>query len=474
MQGQQKYNDETLAPKLSLAAQEIETRSLEIGQQIFTRSHSSAKSIFNRNFWQAKMMDLSTSDPRVKTQLFRFVDVLPVLKNFELKRRHLIEYLARPKSAKNWPKILSLTTFLLRLPIVSWFLVYFADQQVRQMGRLFIVGQNAQEVLPKIERLRENKTGFTLDILGEAVLSDAEAEAYRSQYFDLIESLGEESKKWKSVDLLDHSPKGEIPKVNISIKISALDALSDPISFEETLARLENRILPILRLAKEKNIFINFDMEQFSLRELVMELFRRILFRNEFRDYPHLGIVVQAYLKSAERDVSFWIEQAKLRKTAFSIRLVKGAYWDYEGILAEHNGWESPVFESKWQTDLSFEDCAVKLLSAYPAIELAIGSHNVRSIAFTASVAESLGLAKNSFEVQMLYGMSGAFKEALIEMGYRVREYCPMGEMLPGLSYLVRRLLENTANDSFLKQSFMDHAQIGELLKSPRQKGKSK
>lgn len=351
---------------------------------------------------------------------------------------------------------------------------FFADKQVRQMGRIFIMGQKAHEVLPKIEKLRENKTGFTLDILGEAVLSDSEAEAYRRQYLELISILGEESKKWTSVGLLDHSPGGEVPKVNISIKISALDALSDPISFEETLDRLENRILPILRLAKEKNIFINFDMEQFSFRELVMELFRRILFRREFRDYPHLGIVVQAYLKSAERDVSFWIEQAKLRKTAFSIRLVKGAYWDYEEILAEQNGWESPVFESKQKTDLSFEECAVKLLSAYPAIELAIGSHNVRSIAFTASVAEALGLAKNSFEIQMLYGMSGAFKEVLIEMGYRVREYCPMGEMLPGLSYLVRRLLENTANDSFLKQSFMDHAQIGELLQSPRQKGKSK
>jgi RHH-type proline utilization regulon transcriptional repressor/proline dehydrogenase/delta 1-pyrroline-5-carboxylate dehydrogenase len=474
MQGQQKYIDETLEPKLLSAAQEIETRSLQIGQQIFDRSHSSAKNIFNRNFWQAKMMDLATADPKVKTQLFRFVDVLPVLKTAAQKRAHLIEYLSKPSDVKKWPKLLSLTAFLLRLPVVSALLVFIAQRQVEQMARLFIVGQNARDVLPKLKELRRNKTGFTLDILGEAVLSEIEAHHYRSQYLSLLESLGEEARTWSSVDVLDHSPKGVIPKVNVSIKISALDPQSDPTAFETTLERLEERILPILRLAKEKNIFINFDMEQFSLRELVMELFRRILFRDEFREYPHLGIVVQAYLKSARQDVRFWVEQAKLRKTAFTIRLVKGAYWDYESIIADHNSWESPVFDEKWKTDLAFEECAGQLLSAFPDIELAVGSHNVRSIAYTASLAESLKLPKNAFEIQMLYGMSGAFKEALIGLGFRVREYCPMGEMIPGLSYLVRRLLENTANDSFLKQSLMDHAQMGELLQSPKKKGSKK
>lgn len=416
-------------------------------------------------------MELSTSDPRVKTQLFRFVDVLPVLKTEELKREHLIEYLSRPKGTKKWPLSLRLISSLLKWPLLSSWLVRVADNQVQQMGNLFIIGRTAHEVLPKLEQLRFQKTAFTLDILGEAVLSDLEAKHYREQYFSLIDILGERSKSWPTIDQIDLSPLGPIPKVNISIKVSALDALSDPTAFEPTLERLEKEITPIIRKAVSRGIFINFDMEQFALKELTMELFRRILFHPEFRNYRHLGIVNQAYLKSSLEDLRSWIELARERGTPFTIRLVKGAYWDYESILAQQNDWPSPVFEEKWQSDQNFEACARELLMAYPAIELAAGSHNVRSLSYVMALTEKLGLPKNAIELQMLYGMSGTFKAALVQMGYRLREYCPVGEMLPGLSYLVRRLLENTANDSFLRQSLMDKKEIGELLQAPRKRG---
>lgn len=447
-----------------VSIEKIETRTQQIGQKIF----SGSSAVFSRDFWQSKIMELTTGNPRVKIQLFRFVDVLPVLKTSRLKAEHLIEYLSKPVAAVSWPFIMRFVAFLLKTPL-RFLIVTIADHQVKQMGRTFIVGQNAQEVLPKVQKLRSQRVSFTLDILGEAVLSEDEAVIYRDQYAELIDQLGEMSQKWTAVEPCDFSALGEIPKVNISIKVSAFDSQIDASAFEESIASLKKRIEPLLRKAMKWGIFINFDMEQFSYKELTRELFKRILMEEEFRSYPYFGIVNQAYLVCARQDCADWVEFARKRGTRFTIRLVKGAYWDYETIIADQNGWEWPVFSKKWQSDVCFEDCAKMLLEAYPHIELAAASHNVRSLASTMAYAEELGLPKNSFEIQMLYGMSGSFKNSILKMGMRIREYCPMGEMLPGLSYLVRRLLENTANDSFLKQSFMDHAQIHDLLKNPDQ-----
>ncbi len=413
-------------------------------------------------------MEWTTRDPRVKTQLFRFVDVLPVLSSQESKCAHLLEYLSAPEGnqSRAWPWFFRTTTALLKTP-VQGLVTQIADQQVKQMAANFIVGRNSAEVLPKVEALRQQSVAFTLDILGEAVLSEKEAAEYRGLYDELLDGLGARSQSWSEQPLIDSSPLGPIPKVNLSIKISALDALPDPLSWESTLQRLQERLTPLLLKAMKYNIFINFDMEQFSYREMTNELFRRILMLPEFRSYRHLGIVVQAYLKCAEQDAREWVEFAKQRATPFTIRLVKGAYWDYETVVAQQNGWQIPVFEKKFQSDVSYERCAQILLSAFPQIELAAGSHNVRSLSYCLALSERLGLPKNAMEVQMLYGMSGAFRKAFVEKGIRFREYCPVGEMLPGLSYLVRRLLENTANDSFLKQSFLDKRGVRELLKNP-------
>ncbi len=444
----------------------IESRVQEIGQQIFDSVQGQTAGIWNKDFWQTRMMEWTTRQPTVKTQLFRFVDVLPVLRDQSSKREHLLEYLSRPASQKTWPWFFRLTTGLLHSPAAG-LVTRIADDRVKEMANNFILGKRVDEVLPKVEALRSQGVSFTLDILGEAVLSNSEAAEYRGIYEYLIDGLGERSKSWSKVSLIDESPLGPLPKVNLSIKISALDAMPDPMAWEPTLKRLQDRLTPLLERAIKHNMFINFDMEQFSYREMTNELFRRILLDARFKNYRHLGIVVQAYLKTAESDVRQWVEIAKSRGTSFSIRLVKGAYWDYEVVVAQQNGWEIPVYEQKWQSDASYERCARILLSNYPNIELAAGSHNVRSLSYCLAVAESLGLPKNAMEVQMLYGMSGAFRKAFVEKGIRFREYCPVGEMLPGLSYLVRRLLENTANDSFLKQSFLDKRGVRELLKNP-------
>src|SRR5208283_4482686 len=158
---------------------------------------------------------------------------------------------------------------------------------------------------------------------------------------------------------------------------------------------------------------------------------------------------------------------AKARGTPVTVRLVKGAYWDYEIIHARQHGWPIPVFTQKVETDALYERCAARLLEAYPHIDAAFGSHNIRSLASALAAAEALGLPKNSLEVQALYGMADPLKESLAEAGWRVRAYMPFGELLPGMAYLVRRLLENTANDSFLRQSMLENASEEVLLAKP-------
>ncbi|MBY0307865.1 MAG: proline dehydrogenase family protein, partial [Phycisphaerales bacterium] len=154
-------------------------------------------------------------------------------------------------------------------------------------------------------------------------------------------------------------------------------------------------------------------------------------------------------------------------------RLVKGAYWDYETINAEQRGWPCPVWPTKRETDACFERMAGIFLDSSPrradegGVKLALGSHNARSIAAVLAAAKARALPRNAVELQMLHGMADQLKYAAAEMGLRVREYVPVGQMIPGMAYLVRRLLENTSNESWLKAGFLDNADPARLLASP-------
>ena len=190
-------------------------------------------------------------------------------------------------------------------------------------------------------------------------------------------------------------------------------------------------------------------MEQYRYKDLVHRTFADAVLDAEFRDYPHLGIVVQAYLRDAHDDVGRLRDLAARRGTPFSIRLVKGAYWDEERIVAEQNSWPVPVFEEKAETDRSFEECTDALLNAWPHLRPAIGSHNPRSVAQAIVKARDARLPDGSLEFQTLYGMAEGLRTAIAEAGYRTRVYTPVGEVIPGMAYLVRRLLENTSNQAW-------------------------
>src|SRR5205823_985150 len=281
--------------------------------------------------------------------------------------------------------------------------------------------------------------------------------------------LGREARHWPAVPRLDTAPWGPLPRVNVSVKLSALHPWLEPADPEGGAAAVKRRLRPILEVARANGAHIHVDMEDRRLRDLTLRIFMDLAEEPEFRHERNLGIVLQAYLKDAEADASRLIAWARRRGTPMSVRLVKGAYWDYETAHAELEHWPVPVFETKPETDASFERLTRLFLEHADAIDLAVGSHNIRSIAHALAAREAYGLAAGRVEFQALYGMAQPLVRALTERGERVRIYMPFGELIPGMAYLVRRLLENTSNESFLRRGFAEGESPQVLPSSIRQ-----
>ena len=277
---------------------------------------------------------------------------------------------------------------------------------------------------------------------------------------------------WPQVEQIDADDQGEIPRVNISVKISALYSQIHPTDPEGAIQHVSARLRPLLLAARKRGVFINLDMESMALKDLTLNLFKRLLNEPELRDYPHAGIALQAYLRDSGRDLEELINWARARGRRITVRLIKGAYWDYETMLARQREWPVPVFERKVETDANYERLAARMLENRRYINCAFGTHSVRSIAACMVQAENLGCPPRGYEFQMLHGMAEPIKRALVKMGCRVRDYCPVGEVLPGMSYLVRRLLENTSNEGFLRATFAEGLAPEELLRNPAEAGR--
>jgi RHH-type proline utilization regulon transcriptional repressor/proline dehydrogenase/delta 1-pyrroline-5-carboxylate dehydrogenase len=342
------------------------------------------------------------------------------------------------------------------------------------MARKFIAGSNVAEAVEAVHEMRTRRLAFTIDLLGEATITEAEAEHVQKQYLDLLEGLTREVNAWPEEPDIDRDDRGPIPRVNVSVKLSALYSQFDPIDPEGTSRAVCRRLRSILALAKRTGAFVNFDMEQHSFKDVTLKIFRDLLSEPEFRDWPHVGIAIQAYLKDTELDLHELLDWARnRRKTPVWIRLVKGAYWDYETVIAAQQGWPVPVFTRKWQSDANFEKLTEFLLANVDWLVPAFGSHNIRSIAHAMAVAEKLKVPNRRFEFQMLYGMADPIKESIQSLDYRVRIYTPYGQLLPGMAYLVRRLLENSSNDSFLRQGFAEGFSEEVLLMNPTESGRA-
>jgi RHH-type proline utilization regulon transcriptional repressor/proline dehydrogenase/delta 1-pyrroline-5-carboxylate dehydrogenase len=435
---------------------EIEQR----GSRIFELVDKHPEPLFSKAGFYQRLMALSMRDERFKVQLFRFVDVLPSLRH----SREIIEHLNEYFSDDGFGPFVGTGVQLAR--IVPWVSGPILRWNVSGMAHQFIAGKNPDDVRKTLRKRRSQKIGFTVDLLGEAVVSEADADEYAARYLDLLEKLSRETKNW--TDTLGKNSE-LFPVVNLSVKISALYSQINPADPADAIAHLAPKLQPLLRRAREVGAFINFDMESYAHKNTTLELFKTIFTDEEFKNWPHAGIVIQAYLRDSEADLRDLIEWGRKRGTRFAVRLVKGAYWDYETTKSLQNGWDCPVYFQKPESDANFETLTRLLLENESIVTAAFGSHNVRSIAHAQAFADELGIDPSRFEFQLLYGMAGPIKRALVEMGYRVREYSPVGELLPGMAYLVRRLLENTSNEGFLRAKFAENVSAKELLRDPRE-----
>ena len=457
--------DEIVRPGVSPFSNTIEQRARTLGAELLDAARANQSGWFSRQFWSDKLMNWSMKDPHFKVQLFRFVDAFPSLRTPEQVHDHLVDYLTQPNVKLPPGMGLGIAAGGMAQSLFS----RTVTAQITGMAGKFIAGTDAESALPVLRQLWDRRVAFSVDLLGEACVSEAEADAYRSRYLDLLTLLPQQTAGWPGEPLLERDHLGALPRVNVSIKISSLAAKLDAIDFEGSIDRAIGSIEPILLAAGHAGAFVNFDMEHHALKDLTLALFMRCCERFDFE----AGIAMQAYLRSGDTDAQRIIEWAKRAGRVVTVRLVKGAYWDYETIRADMENWPTPVWSRKRDTDACFERMTERFIAATPGkadeggVKLALGSHNLRSIAVAVALLESHGLPANAIELQMLHGMADALKDACVERSLRVREYVPVGEMIPGMAYLVRRLLENTSNESWLRAGFLDDAPIEKLLAPP-------
>jgi RHH-type proline utilization regulon transcriptional repressor/proline dehydrogenase/delta 1-pyrroline-5-carboxylate dehydrogenase len=442
-----------------------EDRIMAKGHELLAEMNSIGSGMLTTAFWSDKLMDWAMQDEGFKVQLFRFIDTFPTLRTPKQVHTHLADYLSQP--GVTLPPGLGLGLGAGKL--MKGTMTKMVAGRITAMAQRFIAGTDATSALPQLEKMWSQGIGFTVDLLGEACVSGSEAQEYQRRYLDLVETLPSATAGWTPNDVLERDHLGVVPRTNVSIKISSLYARTDPIDFEGSLEGLINMIGPVLERAGRHGVLVNFDMEHHSYKDLTLELFERCCERFDFE----AGLAMQAYLRSGDDDAKRIIDWSRRTGRQVTVRLVKGAYWDEEIITADMHGWPEPVWSQKHDTDACFERMVQQFVNATPrstdegGTKLAMGSHNLRSLAAGLVAVEEADLPQNAVEIQMLRGMNDQMKQVCQNRGLRIREYVPVGEMIPGMAYLVRRLLENTSNESWLRGNALESVSADELLCSP-------
>jgi len=411
---------------------EVETLTQEIGRKLYQLVKKETP--FFSSWWlKEKLICALMKNEELRGRLLSFVDVFASLKDQKEISSHFKEYF--PSFEK------------LNFPCFDWLISFFSAKAIEQTAKFFILPQQFFLLKEKLRTLQSQGFSFTLDLLGETVFSEKEAEDYLSRYLLLINLLS-----------LSFFP------VDISLKLTSLASQLDPLN---TLSqeRVYQRLRKIFRLLQFTRGELTLDMERYYLRDLTLDIFKEIL--EEFPEFDRAGIAIQCYLKDTPQNLEDLLGFLKKKERKIKIRLVKGAYWDQEVALARDKNWEVPVFEKKSETDLCFEEMAQKLILD-PQLILASGTHNLRSIAKVMALQKVGNLPLNKVEFQVLYGMGNPLAKAILKLGFSVKFYLPSGQLLPGMAYLVRRLIENSSQSGFLFQT-LTGKKIDELLKNPRE-----
>ncbi len=331
-------------------------------------------------------------------------------------------------------------------------------QAMRLLGSHFVLGQTIEEALARARSHHEFLYSF--DMLGEGARTAADAEHYFERYADAIDAIGKSANKSAGDDALPKRP-------GISVKLSALHPRYEPLSRERVLRELVPKLLELARLAKAHELNFTVDAEEADRLELSLQVIATVLRDPSLAGWDGFGLAVQAYQKRAGSVIDWIAEAGEALNRRLMVRLVKGAYWDTEVKRAQERGLpDYPVFTRKAMTDLCYRDCVRKLMAARPRLYPQFATHNALTVA---SVIEDAG-GMQLYEFQRLHGMGEALYLALIaELPDLIcRVYAPVGGYSDLLAYLVRRLLENGANSSFVSVAADPNVPIETILRRPQ------
>src|SRR5215213_1475503 len=412
-----------------------------------------------------KAMDLAAQDAELKAALFRFVDVVPACRSLEDLARHLTGFLGEVEQPTA-PIGVAMRMGGSKAGRAA--LGAAAAAGVRRMAHRFIVGEDPKAALGVLRELWKDGVASSVDLLGEATVTQAEAQRYADRCAEALDTIAAAARSWPERPQLERDSAGPLPRTNLSVKISALTPLLRPDAPARGQRDAADRLRPLLRRAASLGAHLHIDMESMDSRDAVLELILGLLAEDEFRAGPSAGLVLQAYLRDSPDTLDTildWLGRVE-RAQPLTIRLVKGAYWDHEIVEARQHGWPAPVFEVKADCDLNFEMLTRRLLDARPAVRVAVASHNLRSVSHAIAYNRQSGGADEDLELQVLRGLGDPLQTAIARQGLRVRTYCPVGDLVAGMAYLVRRLLENTSNESFLHEQAKGVA-LEELLAPP-------
>ncbi|ESA35246.1 l-proline dehydrogenase [Leptolyngbya sp. Heron Island J] len=453
-------------PTTPTAAPAYETATQIIAKELLAQTkehHGWLGQIRDRIQLHDQLLAFAMANPGLRVQLFRLIDCLPGLSDKTEIARHIRDYLSQDIVELPVP-LKALLNFTQPDSVPGHLAATTFSTTVAILAKKYIAGETIDQVFKTLNHLKKQNLTFTLDLLGEAVVTETEAEDYLNRYLLLMEQLA----AWFPSQQTSPSTtlRERLPNAQVSVKLTAFYSQFDPLDPIGTQAKVSERVRKLLRKAEELGIAVHFDMEQYVYKDLTLAILKEVLMEPEFRQRSDIGITQQAYLRDSYQDLKEIIRWLTERGTPLTVRLVKGAYWDQEMIKAIQHGWAPPVYRHKVSTDANFERMTRLLLENYSVVYAAIGSHNVRSQAHALAIANAFHVPDRHLELQVLYGMADKLAGALVNRGHRVRVYCPYGNLIPGMAYLIRRLLENTANTSFLRQR-LEATPTADLLAKP-------
>jgi RHH-type proline utilization regulon transcriptional repressor/proline dehydrogenase/delta 1-pyrroline-5-carboxylate dehydrogenase len=332
------------------------------------------------------------------------------------------------------------------------------DLAMRMLGNQFVTGQTIDEALKNSRENESRGYRYSYDMLGEAALTEADAQNYYASYETAIHAIGKAS-----------DGRGIKDGPGISIKLSALHPRYSRAQYERVMGELLPRVRSLVLLAKQYNIGLNIDAEETDRLEISLDMLEALAFDPELSGFEGIGLVVQAYQKRCPFVIDYVVDLARRSGRKFMVRLVKGAYWDAEIKRAQVDGMPGyPVYTRKVHTDVSYLTCARKLLAGSDVIYPQFATHNAHSLSVIYTWAKQDGIT--NYEFQCLHGMGETLYDQVVgrdNLDKPCRIYAPVGSHETLLAYLVRRLLENGANSSFVNQIVDESVAIDSLLADP-------